>query len=289
MPTLNRPESEDFTGETETLPDGVFEKIKALILKNSSLDLGCYKEGGIRRRIGVRVRTSGCSSAEEYLRILIKDDREFKRLFSALTINVTRFFRNPETFEKIREVVLPALFSKKPEEQGASIRIWCIGCSTGEEPYSLAMILREYFKEELSRFSVTILATDVDKEVLRIARSAVYPAKALSDVPAGLRKRFFESLGAESFGLCDGIREMVTFKKTNILKSHIYGGFELIFCRNILIYLTSERRERILASLETSLVGGGYLVLGGAESMAGPIRGRFCAICPTERIYQKIA
>ena len=286
------------SGNKEEFPSGeesysrisqeVFGGIKDLISDSSGLDIGNYKDKCIMRRIAVRVRARKCGSDEEYLEILKQEEEEKKALLKALTINVTQFFRNLEVFEKIREVVLPVIFENKAGDEHREVRIWSAGCSSGEEPYSMAIILAEYFKKDMARCPVYILATDFDHEVIAKGREGVYNEKSLLDAPSELVEKYFTKLDGGMFKIDDGIRKMVSFKRRNIFELGTHIGQDLIICRNMLIYFSRDQQQQILMSLAESLNDGGFLVLGKAETLISESRSLFKSVSTRERIYRKI-
>ena len=270
------------------ISEEAFEEITQEVLKKCGLDIGNYKDKCIKRRISVRMRARGCRVGEEYLAVLRGDEGEFDRLLTALTINVTQFFRNYSAFEKIRETVFPALFERKGDEGDSSLRIWSVGCSSGEEPYTLAIILKEYFGEELKRFSVEIKATDVDERMIENALKGEYDSKSVVEMPAHLVKKYFSEEKGGRIRLVDEIRKMVAFRRKNILEEKMYKEQDLVLCRNMLIYFTRDQQERIILGLADALNSGAYLILGKAETLVAESRKRFKSLCMRERIYEKI-
>lgn len=264
--------------------EGTLKGIRDIIFEKEGFDLDSYKDKCIQRRISLRVRTSGSKTPEEYLELLRRDDREVKRLLNALTINVTEFFRNHSTFDKLREVVFPDIFRMR--ERDGSLRIWSVGCASGEEPYSIAMILREHFPEELKRFSASIVATDVDEGILKKAEDAVYTRDRLTGVDTALRGKFFEEDG-DRYRLSPEIKRMVSFRREDIFHEKLHRDNDLIICRNLLIYFSKERQEWALKEFWKSLNPGGFLILGRAEILVGASRMMFSTVCPRERIYRK--
>lgn len=257
------------------------------MLERGGLDIGNYKDKCIKRRIAVRIRARGCHSHEEYLNLLRSDERETDKLLNVLTINLTQFFRNIDVFEKIREIVLPALFSEKDGNKVEEIRIWSLGCSSGEEPYSLAIMLRENFKRDLSHCSLRIIATDFDKEMIKKGRDGIYHEKSMEEMPLALKEKYFNPLGNGLYLVDKKIRDMVTFKRKNVLDENIYQDMDLVVCRNMLIYFSREQQREVLLKLANSLKVGGYLVLGKAETLVSESRKIFDTVCTRERIYKK--
>lgn len=264
--------------------EGLLKTIRDVLFEREGFDLDSYKDKCIQRRISFRVRTSGCKSIEDYIELLKKKDDEVKKLLYALTINVTEFFRNRSTFDKLREVVFPDIFFIN-NRKGA-VNIWSAGCASGEEPYTIAIILKEYFPEELKRFNISIRATDVDERVLKKAGEGTYPADRLAGVGPRLRARFFQADG-DRYRLSADIKKMVSFRKEDIFQEGLQRGEDLVMCRNLLIYFSREKQEWVLNEFWKSLKPGGFLILGRAEILVGDTRRLFTTVCPRERIYRK--
>lgn len=265
----------------------MFDRIR-LILKNmTGIHLKGYKDACIRRRLAVRIRATGCSSAEEYAEFLLNDKSEPVALIKTLTIHVSKFFRNPSTFDKIRDEILPSLFSLCILQGRENLDIRSIGCACGEEPYSLALILRDSFAEEMSQVSVSISGFDIDSDVLRVACSAVYEPESVEEIPPDLRKRYFRVRDGK-YHLLREARDMVAFHHENLLNPATRPPSDLIICRNVLIYFERDQQESIVRGFAAALRPGGVLVLGKTETMMGEARGLFRTECAVERIYRKI-
>ncbi len=265
----------------------MFDEIKRIVAGESGLDIGHYKDKCIKRRIAVRIRAKGCPSAVDYLVRLRSDEGEIKNLLRVLTINVTQFFRNMPTYEGIRDLVLPVLFRDKAMKGEKELGIWSAGCSSGEEPYSIAILLKEYFERDLRRFTVSITATDIDAEMIDRAREGVYEEGNMAEMPPPLKKKYFTREEKGRYRLAEGIKAMVTFRAGNILADGVCKGQDLILCRNTLIYFTREQQRLLLDNLMHALRPGGYLVLGQAETLLADSRKHFDVVCTKERIYRK--
>lgn len=263
------------------------ERIRRILKTFGGFQLHFYKHSCIRRRLAARMRTVGCATAEEYAELLLLDKSETDALIRTLTINFSRFFRNPATFDMLRDEVLPALFSGCISAGRDCLGIGSFGCACGEEPYTLAMILRDSFADELSRLRVSIVATDVDPEVLRTASRANYGPETLEDTPAAVRERYFTSREGR-FQLDAGIRDMVTFRRQDLLAPPTRGEFDLVLCRNVLIYFERGHQEVVFDALADSLRPGGVLVLGKTETLLPSARRLFRVLCPLDRIYRKV-
>ena len=266
--------------------EGAFERIRQLLREYRNFDIGSYKDKYMKRRISIRVRATRAPSAEAYSELLAGNEREIDALLKGLTIHVSQFFRNRSTFDKIRDEVLPPLMAGLQSEGRKEMTLWSAGCSSGEEPYSLAIILRDSFAEELKSLKVSLLATDINEGILDVARQGAYVPERLQEALPEVVARHFRPNGGK-FHLAPDIRTMVEFRRGDLFDHASYCDSDLILCRNVLIYFERKEQERILKGLAASLRPGGILVLGRAETLVGEIRRRFTTVCPVERIYMK--
>ena len=267
------------------IPPEIFACILAVLKRLRNFNLDIYKEKCIKRRIAIRIRKSGCSSAAEYGEFLSRDEKELDNLIRVLTVHVSQFFRNPSMFLKLKEEVIPYLFRREHRDREERPVIWSVGCAGGEEPYSVAMLLEEYLAGHPSSMGADILATDIDAEILDTAHKGVYCAERLREVPVEVRNRWFTPENGK-FTLAQEIRDMVTFRRSDLYETAAYPECSLILCRNVLIYLDRKHQEKILNGFADALGSGGILVLGKAETLVGESRGRYRTICPVERIYR---
>lgn len=271
--------------QTFDISDAELETIRLALAERTGFRLEGYKDKCVKRRITLRIRTTECHSVEEYLFLLQQNAHEVENLCRVLTIHVSHFFRNPPMFRKLEEVILPDLFARAIALNRECVTIWSVGCATGEEPYSLALILKDRFGDYLSRLHVEVIGTDLDAWVLDKARRGIYGTERLAEVPGEMFNRYFHKSG-ECYRLDDKIREMVTFCRADLFSDPPYRGCDLILCRNVLIYFERPQQEAILAAFADALQDNGLLVLGKSETLAGAARKRFRTVCPAERIYQ---
>ena len=271
--------------EAELDPIG-FASLTTRIAAESGFPCASYKERCLRRRIAVRMRARGAHTFAAYERVLDGDAREWERLLDALTINVTKLFRNWESWAVIGREVVPALW----RSSGSEIRAWSAGCSSGEEPYSLGVLFRAHAEavgdlEGLAR--VRILGSDIDRASLAAAEQGRFGELAFADTPASLRERWFSpGLPAE---IAPEVRQLVRFERRDLLHDEPPPGpMQLILCRNVLIYFDRASQERLLASFRDLLAPGGFLVLGKVETLLGDSRRGFAAVDPRERIFRRL-
>jgi len=260
-----------------------FEALKELFVREKGFDLEAYKERCILRRIYLKVRSRGHKDLGSYYRVLSRSPEELEHLFQYLTINVTEFFRNPAAFQYLETTILPRVM---PEHSiNGTFEVWSAGCSSGEEPYSLAISLLRAAKLHGVKTTFHILATDVDRAILKQAKEGVYSREALKNMSAEEIKQFFTQEG-KSYRICSEVRNHVTFRDSDLLREKPGSMHSIIVCRNLLIYFSRENQERIITGFSRNIRQGGYLMLGKAETLIGRSRLFFQSISPTERIYR---
>jgi chemotaxis methyl-accepting protein methylase len=232
------------------------------------------------------MRARGVHTYSDYARVLDNDTAEYDRLLDALTINVTKLFRNWSVFEMLAEQVVPALWKADDRK----IHVWSAGCSSGEEPYSLAVLFHRYaaLQGQLTHIDrVDVLGTDIDRASLAAADRGQFPEAAFDETPDELRERYFSP--APPFTIVPAVRRSVRFQRCDLLDEFpsTPRGFQLIVCRNVLIYFDRDTQERLLARFHDALAPAGFLVLGKVETLLGPVRSRFAAVDPRERIFRR--
>jgi chemotaxis protein methyltransferase CheR len=262
-----------------------FEMIRATLKSARGFNLDIYKDKCIRRRIAIRIRATHCHTAEEYGDLLRQNPLESDLLLKVLTIHVSQFFRNPSTFDKMRTEIIPYLLNATGTKEEEGLTFWSVGCASGEEPYSIALILKEFFPREAKKGRIAILATDVDANILEAARNGIYGEERLVEVPESMKERWFSKEEGKYF-LTPEIKEMADFRKMDLFDRESFPESDLILCRNVLIYFEREQQEKILNGFADVLRRGGILILGKSETLFGSIRARFQTICPVERIYR---
>jgi len=270
--------------------DQAFGLLKRRIFLDRGLDCEQYKENYLKRRIAVRLRATGSENYLDYLRVLRLDPEEYTRLMNELTINVTQFFRDPDVYNRLWRNVLPDLVSAKKNMGSRTLRVWSAGCASGEEPYSIAVLLEEVLGEDARRWNVRILGSDFDDRSLASAKEGVYynlemlkgiePSKyfQVDQVPDGSRWRVKE-----------GIKRKTRFEKVNLLAETEARHFDMVFCRNVLIYFGRQVQANIVEALSRSILRDGYLVLGKSETLGQEASQSFKAVFPRERIYQLLS
>ena len=273
-------------------------RIIALAQQWSGCNFTRYNPSTLRRRVARRMIDVRCQFADEYLAHLETHPQEYPRLVAAMTIKVSRFFRDPEVFDLIARVILPRIIATTNASPQAAVRIWSSACASGEEAYSLAMLVTESLRGHASPpRTVTILATDLDGAALATAAEGIYPEGNLRHIPEPLKNRYFSqpaSLPHPYWQVTPQLRGMVNFVSfdlTNLSRlsppSGIFAEYDFILCRNMLIYCQHSLKLDILRRFHTCLRPNGYLALGRSEALPEAYQDHFIAVDPRLKIYRK--
>lgn len=263
------------------------DKILFLLRQHTGHDFSCYKKSGIYRRIERRKGVHQIEKIQDYVKFLSENPKEIDILFKELMIGVTSFFRDLHLWEKLRDEVLQEMMEDMPD--GYSIRVWIPGCSTGEEAYSWAMILREA-QEKLKKpknISIQIFATDIDRDAIEKARKGVYSGNITVDVTQERIAKFFTH-DVEGYRVSASLREVVVFAEQNVVRDPPFTRIDILSCRNLFIYLEAERQKKLISLFYYSLKPGGLFVLGNAETLINH-RDRFEEIDSKLKIYRRSA
>lgn len=252
--------------------------------ERSGIDFNTYKRATILRRLQRRMAATGTSKLRSYINHVHANPDEYQRLASSFLIKVTQFFRDRDLFQYLRETIVPQLIADARERE-MELRIWSAGCATGEEAYSLAMLVVDGLGHATDQFNVRIFATDVDGEAIAFARRGIYPAASVADLPADLVERHFLRVG-DGYEVRKRIRAITVFGQHDLGQRAPFPRVDLALCRNVLIYFTSELQKRALQLFAFSLRDGGYLVLGKAESTT-PLPDYFVLSQPKLKIYRR--
>ncbi|MEI8094347.1 MAG: chemotaxis protein CheB [Spirochaetales bacterium] len=235
-------------------------KIMLLLRDHSGIDFSYYKENTVIRRLERRVSINRFDTLDEYLVYLADSDKEKSSLFREMLIGVTRFFRDTEAFDALQKKVFPLLAHKR------HLRIWSAGCSTGEEVYSLAILVLSYLEQNKLTCEVTIFATDVDRHSLEVAGRGFYADSVVADVDPALMNRYFHKQ-EDGYQVTEAVRRMIVFASHNVLKDPPFSKLDLLVCRNLFIYFKPELQTRLLSSFYHSLSPEGFLFMGSSESL----------------------
>jgi two-component system CheB/CheR fusion protein len=258
-------------------------RLFVLLRSRTGHDFSNYKATTLGRRIARRMGVHQLSTAKEYLQHVQADPQELDQLFRELLIGVTSFFRDPEGFESFTKSAVPLVLANKPTDY--VLRAWVAGCSTGEEAYSIAMLLREQMDEANVRFTAQIFATDIDAGAIEFARAGVYPESIASDVSPKRLERFFVRENGY-YRVKQEIREMVIFAVQDLVEDPAFTKLDFLFCRNLLIYLNSEIQKRLIPLFHYALRPGGVLALGSSETV-GAFAHLFDVIDKKWKLFQR--
>ncbi len=230
------------------------------IYRKTGIDLSLYKEAQMKRRLTSLREKRGFKDFQSYFAAIQKDHILFDEFLERMTINVSEFFRNPKRWEVLETKIIPRLLKQSPR-----LKVWSAACSTGEEPYTLAIILNKFMP--LSQIS--ILATDIDKAILERAKIGLYTDRSLKDVPRDILMKYFEQdpLG---YKIKDDIKKTVKFKQQNLLADRFEDNYDLIVCRNVMIYFTEEAKNELYHKFSRALKPGGVLFVGSTEQIFNP-------------------
>ena len=263
--------------------DEAFEALLRYLRDTRGFDFTGYKRTSLMRRVRHRMDQAGYKTYEEYLDVLEASSDEFAALFNTILINVTAFFRDPDAWDFVRDQVIPLMLAERGPND--SIRVWSAGCASGQEAYTLAMLLAEVLGVEEFRQRVKIYATDVDEHALAEARAATYEAKAVEPIPQALLTRYFENNNGRYVFRPD-LRRVVIFGRNDLVKDAPISRVDLLACRNTLMYLNAETQRNVLGRLHFALAPQGTLFLGHAEMLLSH-SDRFTPLNLKHRIFRK--
>lgn len=239
-----------------------YENFKAEYLRLSKIDLNSYKESQMKRRIDNFISKYQIKTYTEFIQVLKSDKEVYDKFITYLTINVSEFYRNPLQWTALEKEIIPGLLSKYKNKP---LKIWSAACSTGDEPYSLAMVFNEF----LSPNQFQILATDLDLEVLSKAKKGYYPEKSIKGLPKKYKDKYIEDDGKGVVKVSDKLKSSIVFKQHNLLKDPYPDGIHMIVCRNVMIYFTKEAKDDIYHKFAASLCDKGVLFVGSTEQIIG--------------------
>lgn len=271
--------SEDVGGTREG-----FESVTEFVERNLHFATSHYNDSYLQRRIKSRMRRTRTENYREYLELLQSDEEEHQQLLDALSINVTGFFRNPDVWDGIRSVL---------EEKAATsdqLRIWSAACADGREPYSLAMLALD--DPAIDDEKVSIIGSDINERALNLAREGVYESNHTSDLAEQLQyldhNEAYVDRSGDEFRVRDEVKELVTLEKHDLIRDEATRTFEVVVCRNLFIYIDTEFKQPIIASIRDSLVPDGNLIIGKAETLPPSTKPDFEVVDGRKRIYRKV-
>ncbi len=269
--------------------DNAFLMLKRRIFTDRGLDCEQYKENYLKRRIAVRLRATGAKGYLDYLNLLKKNPEEYTHLLDEITVNVTQFFRDADVYEKLRSAVIPRLLKAKETVSSRTIRIWSAGCSSGEEAYSIAILFDDTLGKNADKWNVRVLGSDYDDRSLKVARAGTYQDLELpKNINASRYFTVTSSGSGTEYRVRDEVRGKVRFEKINLLEHEPRRHYDIVLCRNVLIYFGREVQAKFIQALAGSIMGEGYLVLGKSETVGPEVSRVLKPIFPVERIYQLV-
>ncbi|MBA9027809.1 CheR family methyltransferase [Peribacillus huizhouensis] len=234
-----------------------YEQFILKVRKLTGIDLSLYKEAQMKRRLTSLYEKKGYRSFDAYFQAIQQDTKQREEFLDRMTINVSEFYRNAKRWEVLAEKILPRLLTANQK-----LKIWSAACSTGEEPYTIAMVLSSF----LPLHQIKIYATDIDENVLARAKLGIYPERSLNEVPAEVKKKFFIKEG-NFYHIADEIKKTVTYKKHNLLSEPFDKNYDLIICRNVLIYFTEEAKHLLYTKFSQALKTDGVFFVGSTEQI----------------------
>ncbi|HET8859545.1 CheR family methyltransferase [Marivirga sp.] len=261
-----------------------FTEILNLVKQHTPLDFTNYKRPTIIRRIAIRMTHTNIESIDEYIEYMKKNTAELEILANEFLISVTKFFRDNDAYQTLQEKVIPEII--KGKKTGGTLKIWVVGCATGEEAYSIAILISEHLEKVGKELEVKIFASDIDKNALALASKGVYNSSIKTDISDELLEKYFSKQNNQ-YKISEDIRKMIVFADHDIVKQPPFGKIDLISCRNLLIYFNPILQKRILSSLHFCLNSKGYLFLGPSESL-GDLKESFSIIDKKWKIYRSI-
>ncbi|MEM3731124.1 MAG: protein-glutamate O-methyltransferase CheR [Candidatus Bathyarchaeia archaeon] len=258
-----------------------FEVLKNMILKNLGLKCDFYRDSYLRRRINYRMRSHGIDSYWNYINLLKINKKEFSLLIKDLTINYTKFFRDPDVFEFFKEQILPNLLASKK-----TIRILSAGCASGEEPYTISMIINDILGEKINAYLISIYAVDIDNFCLKKAECGEYDQQELLDMSEHYMSKYFVREG-QKFRVKENVKKLVHFKCADLTQKLPYKFLDVIFCRNVFIYFNKSGQAEIFKNFYDCLNKDGYLIIGKTEMLPEEVRKLFKCLNSVCKVFQK--
>jgi chemotaxis protein methyltransferase CheR len=262
-----------------------FQLLINKIKEDRGLDFRHYHQDLLKRRVALRLRANNIDTYSGYLRLLINNPEEYDKLFEVLCINVSEFFRDPEIWVTVR-YLLESLIRLKKKTNDNSIRVWSAGCANGEEPYTIAISLKEILQYNTNDFSVEIFATDVDKKSLKIAEKGEYSKESIKNVDKKYLVRYFDFVNA-SYLVKDFLKKLISYQYMDLTSQELIKNVDVVICRNVFIYFDRSLQEQLLMKFYNALKVDGYLVMGKAETLITEAREIFEEIDASARIYRK--
>lgn len=247
------------------LSDADFDQYRKLIYDESGITFSTTNRAILESRLRERLREKQLSHVKDYYTLLLSDKEELKTMLDSVTTNLTRFFRNQPQFDALENYVLPAVIKQKKDKMETKIKVWSAGCSTGEEPYTLAMILKDKLP---SNFTAEIVASDLSLKSLMVGKAGFYPESRIQGIPEAYLSRFFEQKN-NGYQAKDEIMKMIRFDYHNLKNDSGLRGVDILFCRNVLIYFDEPAQKAVIDRFWEAMSPKSYLFIGHSESLFG--------------------
>jgi len=258
-----------------------YKLLVKLISTKPGLNVTHYRDNFMRRRLDLKMKEKKIQKLSEYVSLIKRDPEEFDELLRYITINYTSFYRDTDVFDYFKRSSLPELFSKE-----RNVKILSAGCSSGEEPYTLAILMKEYCDLNRKPYG-KIYAVDVDKSILAKAKKGQYNLETLKKLDEKLLKKYFKVVD-KKYQVSQEIKKLVQFSRHDITKEYITKGFDIVLCRNVFIYFTNEAKEKILNNFHGNIKKEGYLFMGKTESLPHTLRDKYKSISNRLKIFRKL-
>jgi chemotaxis protein methyltransferase CheR len=264
--------AETLASTTSKMSDETFILLRDFIYEHSGIYFADTKKEQLEARLVMRLKANNLPEFNKYYYMLQYDPKagnELKALFDSVTTNETSFYRSPPQIQAFQEKVLPEIITRREKRGEHVLRLWSAGCSTGEEPYTMGIVIKEVLSNKLPDWDIKILASDISEKALKSAKAAAYGEYSLRAVPPEIKRKYFNANGG-LYKINDDISSLVELQYLNLndmKRVQLMKGFDIIFCRNVLIYFDDEARKRFVSQLYDNLNHGGYLFIGHSESL----------------------
>jgi len=268
--------------------DQSYRRLLLRVRNDRGLDLSAYKQPFIMRRLRSRFRALDICKLDEYCMVLRRNPAEYEKLIEALAINVTEFFRDPSLFELLSSKVIKELCRSKTKPGTKHLRFLCAGGASGEEAYSIAIALCETLGSQIDDYTISIHSVDIDDDCIIKTKAGKYTAERVRNVPIELLEKYFTQEEGDLYSVKPVLRKMVRTYHMDILTARIPKHFDVIFCRNLLIYFSKEAHSELFMKFHSAIAIDGFLILGRTETLIGATKGMFEVFDAKERVYRKV-
>lgn len=270
------------------MEDQSFRRLLLRVRNDRGLDLSAYKQPFIMRRLRSRFRALDICNLDEYCMVLRRNPEEYEKLIEALAINVTEFFRDPTLFELLSKEIIKEICRHKTKPGTKNLRFLCAGGASGEEAYSIAIALCETLGSQIDDYTISIHSIDIDDDCIRKTKAGVYIAERVRNVPIDLLDKYFTKDEGNLYIVKPILKKMVRTYHMDILTARIPRHFDVIFCRNLLIYFSKEAHVELFLKFHSAIITDGFLILGRTETLIGATKGMYEVFDAKERVYRKI-